>query len=216
LSALAPAVVLDFDGTICERDIGDEIADRFGPPGWRDLDRRVAAGEMTLLDMQRRVWPQVRGAREEVLAFVDEVARFRPGFEALVGVAAARGAPLVVASGGFDFYIERVLARLGPLRAAIEVVSNRAVFGRGGIEVDFPHRGRGCGRCAVCKGAVVEGFRAAGRRTIFCGDGGSDGCAAGRADLLFAVEGSPLARQCEARGVPHRTFASFEEVAREI
>ncbi len=220
--AAAPlALVLDFDGTIVDRDIGDEIADRFGPPDWREIDRRCAAGELALADMQRLVWPRVRGSPEEILAFVDEVARFRPGFEALVAAAAARAAPIVVASGGFDFYIERVLARLGPLRAALDVVSNRARFLDGGrIHVEFPHEraaaaARCALRCAVCKGAAVDRLRAGGaRRTIFCGDGGADACGAGRADVVFAVAGSRLARHCEARGIAHRTFASFDEVAR--
>lgn len=210
------ALVLDFDGTVVDRDIGDEIADRFGPSDWRELDRRCVTGEMALPDMQRLVWPRVTGGRDAILAFVDEVARFRPGFEALVARARERGARVVVASAGFDFYIDRILARLGPLRAAIEVISNRGRFleGAPGIDIDFPHaRSTTCAfRCAVCKGAVVDRMRGAGLRTIFCGDGGSDGCAAGRADVLYAVAGSRLARRCEEAGVPYRPFESFVEV----
>jgi 2-hydroxy-3-keto-5-methylthiopentenyl-1-phosphate phosphatase len=207
------AIVLDFDGTMVDRDIGDEIADRFGPPLWRELDRRAAAGELSLAELQRRVWPEVRGPREAILGWVDERARFRPGLEPMLERAAAGGRRIVVASGGFDFYIERVLGRLGPLRERIEVVANRGVLRQGRVEISFPHAGTGCGRCGVCKGMVLERVAAAGFWTAFCGDGGSDGCAIGRAGALFAVRGSRLARRCEEAGAPFTAFETFDEIA---
>ncbi len=221
------AVICDFDGTATTLDIGDEICRRFADPSWEDWDRRLQAGELTLPEAQERMWPLVRAARAEVLAYVRAIARLRPGFERFVReVSARRGARFVIASGGLAFYIEEVL---GPLRAAgldIEVLANEGRFveadgargdsGGGRIEISFPHRARlGCTAgygCAVCKGRVVDELRAASLRTTFIGDGRSDRCAAGRADALFAVEGSSLARWCAERAIPHRTFTSFDEV----
>jgi 2,3-diketo-5-methylthio-1-phosphopentane phosphatase len=206
------ALVLDFDGTIALRDIGDEVMDRFGPPGWRALDRELAAGRISLLEMQRRLWPAVRGEREAILAWVDERAELRAGLETLLRQGFAGGARVVVASGGFDFYIRRVLARLGSLGERIEVVANGGVLRGGAVEVNFAHAAASCGRCSVCKGAALAAIAAGGRRTVFCGDGGSDCCAIGRADRLFAVAGSRLAHRCAELGAAHTTFESFEEV----
>ena len=48
---------------------------------------------------------------------------------------------------------------------------------------------------------------------MFIGDGASDRCAIGRADRIFAVRGSLLARTCAARGVAHVDFDDFAEIA---
>lgn len=206
------ALVLDFDGTMVLRDIGDEVMDRFGPPGWRALDKLLGEGKISLLDMQRRLWPEVRGREDAILAWIDERAELRPGLEGLLARAAAGEARVVVASGGFDFYIRRVLARLGRVAEGIEVIANRGAFRDGALVVDFPHAAASCGRCSVCKGWAIGRLAAEGFRTVFCGDGGSDCCAAGRADALFAVAGSRLARYCAAQGAAHTPFTSFEEV----
>src|SRR5438445_538767 len=61
------ALILDFDGTIALCDVGDEIMDRFGPAGWRALDRELAEGKISLLEMQRRLWPLRRRRRRPAL-----------------------------------------------------------------------------------------------------------------------------------------------------
>ena len=115
--------------------------------------------------------------------------------------AARRGRrALWLASGGFDFYIEALLGRAARARSSA-ATSTRPASSKGGIEVDFPHAELACGRCAVCKGKVCDAARATGRPTVFVGDGASDRCAIGRADRIFAVRGSLLARACDERGI---------------
>jgi 2-hydroxy-3-keto-5-methylthiopentenyl-1-phosphate phosphatase len=129
--------------------------------------------------------------------------------DAFLDAAAGAGARLWLASGGFDFYIEAIL---GERLARFErVFFNRARFAGGGIELQF-HEGLGCDKCAVCKGRVCDAARAEGARVLFVGDGSSDRCAIGRADLLYAVSGSLLQRGCEARGVDYRAFTRFDEL----
>jgi len=209
------AFVCDFDGTAVLLDIGDEICRRFAPSAWDEFDRRLRAGELSLPEAQLRVWPLVRASEEAVLAYVDEIARFRDGFERFCGEAVARGVRVLVASGGLDFYVRRVLTRLGPLSPSIEVIANLGRFRGGSIEVEFPHRySLGCTRwgCAVCKGRVLRRLAEDGFETLFAGDGRSDRCAAGIAGRLFAVEDSPLARYCRAQGIACTSFRSFGEL----
>jgi 2-hydroxy-3-keto-5-methylthiopentenyl-1-phosphate phosphatase len=151
-----------------------------------------------------------RCSREEAVAFGREVGLVRTGFDGFLDAATGAGARLWLASGGFDFYIEAILGeRLGRFEHAF---FNRTRFVGDTIELEF-HQGLGCDRCAVCKGRVCERARAEGARVIFIGDGASDRCAIGKADLLCAVEGSMLARGCQERAVEHRSFADFAELA---
>jgi len=202
--------VLDFDGTVTTKDIGDEVCNRFAPPVWRDIDAEWVRNEISLPEAQRRMWSLARCTRDEAVAFGREVGTLRPGLDGFLDAAAQAGARLWLASGGFDFYIEAIL---GDRMARFErTFFNRTRFAAGSIELAF-HEGLSCDKCAVCKGRVCETARAEGARVLFVGDGASDRCAIGKADELFAVAGSLLARGCEARGVDYRPFTTFAELA---
>jgi 2,3-diketo-5-methylthio-1-phosphopentane phosphatase len=202
--------VLDFDGTITEKDIGDEVCERFAAPEWRDIDAAWVRNELTLPEAQRRVWALARAERPAVLAYAREVGGVRAGLDRLLDDAVRAGGEVWLASGGFDFYIEAILGeRLGRFQRAY---FNRAAFNGGGIEVSFPHDGLACARCAVCKGKVCDQARATGARVVFIGDGASDRCAIGRADALYAVRGSWLARACEERGAAYVPYSTFDEI----
>jgi 2,3-diketo-5-methylthio-1-phosphopentane phosphatase len=204
-------LVVDFDGTLTDKDVGDEICDRFSTPEWRELDAAWIRNEISLPEAQRRMWALARAEREEALAYAREIGHLRPGVDALLDAARRAGAALWLASGGFDFYIE---ALLGDRMAAFErAYFNTGRFVDGGIAIDFPHRDLACAACAVCKGKVCDLARAGGARVVFVGDGSSDRCAVGRADLLFAVRGSLLEQTCRERGADYRAFVDLNEVA---
>lgn len=205
-----PVIVLDFDGTVTQTDIGDEICDRFAPPAWREIDAAWLRHEISLPEAQRRMWALARAERPEALAYAREIGHLRPGLDALLDAARRDGAELWLASGGFDFYIEGLLGER--LAAFARRYFNATRFVDGRIEVEFPHAGLACARCAVCKGKVCDAARATGRPVVFIGDGASDRCAIGRADRLFAVAGSLLQRACDERGVACTPFSRFDEI----
>jgi 2,3-diketo-5-methylthio-1-phosphopentane phosphatase len=210
----SPVIVLDFDGTVTEKDIGDEVCDRFAPPEWRELDAAWVRHEISLPEAQRRMWALARAQRAEAVAYALTVGQIRRGLDRMLEAAARRGDELWLASGGFDFYIEAILgARLGQFTRRFY---NRTDFVDGRIVVEFPHEGIACARCAVCKGKVCDDARATGRPVVFIGDGSSDRCAIGRADRIFAVRGSLLARTCAERGVEHIAFDGFDEITERL
>lgn len=209
----APLVlVLDFDGTVTTRDIGDEVCGRFADPAWRAIDEAWVRGELSLPEAQQQMWALARCGRDEALQCAREVGALRPGLDAVLDALSGAGGAAWLASGGFDFYIEALLD--GRLARFQRAYFNRARFVEGRVAVEFPHAELACGRCAVCKGKVCDLARAAGARVIFVGDGASDRCAIGRADVLCAVEGSMLARACRERGADHVPIARLDEVVR--
>lgn len=209
-------LVCDFDGTAAQVDVGDAIVLRFASelrPRLDALHRQAAAGEIGIAELQERIWPDVRLEPDRLRGFLDVAVQPREGFTDLVAALLAAGGSVVIASGGFDLYIRHALERWFETPPAVRVFANelRIVYGR--ARVRFPHRGVvGCERCAVCKGAVLDRVRAEGHRVAFCGDGVSDGCALGRADRLFCVEGSRLHQLAATRGAAFETFTTFGEV----
>jgi 2,3-diketo-5-methylthio-1-phosphopentane phosphatase len=207
-------IVLDFDGTVTQKDIGDEICDRFAPPAWRDIDAAWVRNEISLPDAQRQMWGLARAERPEALAYAQKVGHLRPGLDGLFAAARQAGAALWLASGGFDFYIEAILG--SRLERFSRRYYNATRFGEGRIAVEFPHEAIACSRCAVCKGNVCDAARATGRPVVFIGDGSSDRCAIGRADQVFAVRGSLLARTCVERGAEYIGFDEFDEITERL
>jgi 2-hydroxy-3-keto-5-methylthiopentenyl-1-phosphate phosphatase len=208
--------VSDFDGTITTVDVGDEICRRGAPEAFAEFARRWDAGEFTLLEGQAWVWPRVPLTRPELLARVDEVARFRPGFEAFFEAAARRAVPFSVASNGFADYIDHVFARIPA--PAPRVFANRFEFlPEGGLRAVFPFVERyGCGACGVCKANIIKELKASGHRVAFIGDGSSDRHAAGHADHTFAVRGGSFERHLREVGAPFEPFEHFDKVRRAL
>src|SRR5262245_62134838 len=87
----AMILVLDFDGTLTTTDVGDDLCDRFAPPGWRDVDQQWVRGELSLPEAQRRMWGMARATRAQALDGARAVGRLRPGLDALLDAAEARG-----------------------------------------------------------------------------------------------------------------------------
>ena len=209
-----PVIVVDFDNTITTRDIGDEICDRFAPPAWRELDRAWLNREMSLPDAQVKIWAMVKATRDEAVAFTRSITSLRDGFADFATRARAQGIPLVLASGGFDFYIEPLL---GPLLDCFSAAYyNRADITPEGTTIEFADTALSCPKCAVCKGRIVERERIPGRTVVFVGDGASDRCAINVADTLYAVRGGNLEREAPEAGTQVRVFDSFLEVMKDL
>src|SRR5258706_4146790 len=102
-------LVLDFDGTVTEKDVGDEVCDRFARTEWRDIDAQWVRNEISLPDAQRLMWGMARCERDEAVAWAHAIGHLRPGLDAFLDAAERAGARLWLASGGFDFYIEAIL-----------------------------------------------------------------------------------------------------------
>lgn len=222
-------VLVDFDGTLAEADIGNRFFHRFtrDEKKWSEL-----------IDD----WKQERLSARQCLAFecaltdVEEAAalEFFDGFSLAPGavefLAAARstGHEVVVASDGLEIYVSRLLSRAGleiPFsanRVRFEPPGPLPEYASGGPSVPLPD-GRiaaarpgapaGCGRCGNCKGAILEAALAGGAgRTILVGDGYSDRCAAAVAEVVYAKD--DLLGYCRQRGIPARAFTALEDVAR--
>ncbi len=208
---LALILVLDFDGTITEKDIGDEVCDHFADPSWKDIDAAWVRNEISLPEAQRRMWALAKAHREEAVAYAQSVGHRRPGLDALLCEVERQGGETWLASGGFDFYVEALLG--SDVQRLSRRYYNATTFEGGRIAVDFPHTDLACERCAVCKGKVCDLAHTVARRVVFVGDGSSDRCAIGRADRLFAVEGGILDQHCRKLAAEATRFTRFDEVA---
>jgi 2-hydroxy-3-keto-5-methylthiopentenyl-1-phosphate phosphatase len=202
-----PSLVLDFDGTVTEIDLLDEIAGRFGDPAvYREVEDQLLSGRITLRECIEREFAPVRTPLEEVVEWVLREVRVRPGLDELTELAAARGWRTLVVSSGFHELIEPVLAREG---VELEVHANRLDPDPAGWRVLWrdsrvcPVCGQPCKRASLPSGPVV-----------YVGDGYSDRCAALASSRVFAVKG--LARYLDDQGHPYERFGDLMDIARAL
>jgi 2-hydroxy-3-keto-5-methylthiopentenyl-1-phosphate phosphatase len=193
-------LVLDWDGTCTEVDSLHMVLEEFGD---REIYGRVEGlllrGEISYRELMEREFATVRVELDEVVAFLVEHARLRPGFHEL----AEAYDPLLLSSG-FHELIEPLLARE---RVELEVRANRIEPRPDGWVV----RWRDGAACAVCGDHCKRSGLPAGE-LVFVGDGYSDRCAARAATRVFARDG--LARYLEREGTPFEGFDDLRDVLR--
>ena len=208
--AVPVSFLIDYDGTISSRDVGDELMDRF------------VADQATVAAKDRDYDAGLVGSRElmrwdmEVLprdaALLRSTAASLPhdrSFPAFVAAVQARGAAVEIVSDGLGFYVASNLHRLSPELAELPLATNEnRVDGPDGMT--FPYGHPACFVCGTCKRERVRAHQVGGRVVVFIGDGTSDRYAAHHADVVFAK--GPLAAWCAEVGHPFTAWDSFAEI----
>jgi 2-hydroxy-3-keto-5-methylthiopentenyl-1-phosphate phosphatase len=202
-------IVVDFDGTVTEEDLLDEIASRFGDPAvYQEVEDGLDEGRMPLREVITREFEPVTKPLEEIVRWELDTVRVRSGFRELVQLAEERGWRMVIVSSGFHELIEPILEREG---VEVELHANRVDPRPEGWRVLWQYD-ESCDSCGEsCKRSIVKEFGGEGE-IVYVGDGYSDRCAAEASHRVFATKG--LARYLDEQGVPYERFDDFHDVAR--
>ncbi|MDX2201662.1 MAG: MtnX-like HAD-IB family phosphatase [Hyphomicrobiaceae bacterium] len=204
-------VFVDFDGTIVPCDATDLILESFARDEWRDVERDWQAGKIGSRECMTRQVALLRASQSQVLDKIAEIEVDR-GFSTFVAECDRLGIDMTVVSDGFDFVIERVLKNAG--HPNLRVRANHLEHAGGDLwRVTFPHARSECRVLAGnCKCSFTEPH--AKSIKVVIGDGRSDFCIAGRADLVFAK--GTLLKLCQANGTTHFAFNDFFAVTRQF
>jgi 2,3-diketo-5-methylthio-1-phosphopentane phosphatase len=185
----------------------DTVFDHLAPPDWRAIGGAVRATGGTRASIPVEVG-LCRATRSDFERVVREKVALRPGFRELLTLCRERNWEFTILSEGFGLHIRTVLQREG--LGGLRFYSNDLVFVDGRIEVKQHDLNPDCGRCGNCKRSYVRGYKAAGCRVVYIGDGITDFCPAKEADLVLAK--GVLARYCEREGVGYAPFQDFHDV----
>jgi 2,3-diketo-5-methylthio-1-phosphopentane phosphatase len=206
-------VLCDFDGTISLQDVTDTLLERFGRPGWRELEARWERGEIGSRECMKGQVALLDMGVDEFSRHLESIA-IDPHFAAFVDGARALGVPVQVVSDGIEQAIVQVLARHGLQR--LPVLANRLVqAGARAWRLESPHASPRCERASgncKCERLAEQRPLMGGvhGRVLYVGDGASDFCVSGKADFVLAKD--RLVDHCRARGMPFAPYAHFGEV----
>ncbi|GAA4336081.1 MtnX-like HAD-IB family phosphatase [Pigmentiphaga soli] len=198
----------DFDGTISVEDVTDMLLGRFGMPGWQALETAWERGEIgSRACMQGQVALLDMGA-EELDAQLRTV-EIDPSFPDFVAAAQELGIAVQVVSDGLDRAIRDVLGRHG--LGHLPVIANRLLPAGGRRwRLESPWASPACARASGnCKCERLAEQQAVRGRVLYVGDGSSDFCVSGKADLVLAKH--RLIDHCRAHAIAHVPFADFRE-----
>jgi 2-hydroxy-3-keto-5-methylthiopentenyl-1-phosphate phosphatase len=192
-------LVLDWDGTVTERDTLWMALDAFGDRDvFAQVEGALERGELSYRELMELEFATVTAPLADVVAFLLAEIRIRPGFNELV-----RAQQPLVLSSGFHELIEPLLEREG---VSVEVRANRLDPRPGGWRVVW----RDPEPCPVC-GDLCKRRSLPPGPIAYAGDGYSDRCAALTADLIFARDG--LADWLAGQGVAFEPFDDLYELA---
>ena len=208
-----PIVFCDFDGTVTQVDVTDQILTQLAHPSWREIEQEWMTGSIGSRECLERQIALVDAAAKELDAVVDGVL-IDPHFAGFCKFARQKRWPVYILSDGFDYVIRRILKRSGLER---DFRSGSSLFASGlrlagrRLTPSFPHSPEPCEHgCATCKAALIGRLREGRQPVIFVGDGMSDRFAVELADVVFAKR--HLLAYCRERSVACHPFETFKDV----
>ncbi|MEX0602095.1 MAG: MtnX-like HAD-IB family phosphatase, partial [Bacteroidota bacterium] len=205
-------VFCDFDGTVAEEDVGNRLFSTFGGTAAEDAVRRLLSGMITAQECLRLECSLIRNlSAGEFAAWVDGF-RLDPEFSAFVRFCEELQVPIHILSDGLDLYVGRMLKNEGLER--IPFFANHGEFvsqnGRVTLVPTFPYRDAECDQCGNCKRNHLATLSGDEDVVVYVGDGISDRCAVGYADIVFARD--DLIPYCQSKNITYHTFRHFGDV----
>lgn len=202
-------VFLDFDGTISQNDVGDEIVRAFG--SFEPLHSELLEGKMSVAQYySRAVESFVPSTTPAALTAFSLEQELDPGIGPLLRWLNATSIPTYIVSDGFDVYIRPLLAMIDGA-GSIPIYCNKLDWNGKAFTPSFPGASESCSCfCASCKRNAIISNIALEDVVIYIGDGKSDTCAVQYADIVFAK--GTLAAFCTAEGIPFHHYRSLSDV----
>jgi len=203
------AVLSDFDGTVTLNDTFQNVLEKFSHGDWRAVDDQYVKGEITLEECLRRQGGMVRASKPQILKELDQVTKFRPGFNNLTEYCKTNRYPLILVSAGLDFVIKHFLTREN-LMDKVQLSAAVAKCTPTGIKFDFLKLKDN--RSMNFKDDAVRYYKTRADTVAYIGDGRWDLHALRNADLRFAIKNSKLSELCKEQEIQATIVSDFKEI----
>jgi 2,3-diketo-5-methylthio-1-phosphopentane phosphatase len=204
---------IDFDGTLSQQDVGEEIFNEFGD------ERQVKKIIDDLLSdkiSSKQSWFElcnsVSSISENELNKFLETMLIESTFPSFQEYCKEQNFEIYVLSDGFDFYIDRILKNNNI--DGLVVYANHLEITEGKLIPSFPYYDDASFSSANCKRNHILNHSSEDDFTVFIGDGNSDKEVVEYCDFVFAKD--DLLKFCEKERITFFPFKNFDDVIKKI
>jgi phosphoserine phosphatase len=185
-------LAMDMDSTLITIECIDELGDLAGRKGEiAAITEQAMRGEIEYRESLRRRVAALAGLPEASLRTIyEERLKLTPGADALIAACKQHGVKLLLVSGGFTFFTERLKARLGidhTISNVLEVKGGKLTGALVGDIVDADAK-------AVKFRQVMKTLNATKEQAVAIGDGANDLKMMSEAGISVAFRAKPLVR----------------------
>lgn len=211
-------VFIDFDGTITREDVGDAMFERFGGERCRTIVAEYRQGQLSAVDCFRRESEACGIVEIDSLNMFLDRCEIDRTFIDFVSFCDLNGLVSCILSDGMDYYIRWILERHG--LGHVQTFSNVLRFeetgeqGKARFRPEFPYRDEVCDRCACCKRNHLATLSADDDIIVYVGEGYSDRCPAGYADIVFAKD--ELLTYCQSANISFFEYVTFADITERL
>lgn len=201
--------VSDFDGTITTKDTLYTFFEKYATDEWTIVEEQWKEGKISSKECLIKEFSLVPNLSETLINEFISTIEIDSGFINFNKKRIEKGIDFIVVSDGCDYFINKVLSANGI--SDFKIISNHGEFANGKFKMSFPNDYVGCKNDAgTCKCKVLNDLRKEYDKIYYIGDGVSDFCVAGKADILYA-KGNLLkhCRDINMDCIPFNTFGDI-------
>ncbi len=210
-------IFCDFDGTISTNDVWINTISRFvsDKQKFNSILEELNSGEIGTRETGIRQLELVENFSTEKLSkyLIDE--SIDEHFKDFVDFCIANDFKLNILSGGWDYYINNILKRE---KIFVETYSTKMLWDEntGKLETEFTYGDDYCTLCETCKrNILINGTNDLDNEiSVYIGDGSSDFCVSGFADIVFAK--GRLASYCWKNNITYFEYKNFLDIKNKI
>lgn len=201
-------LLLDFDGTITKEDTCVAMLNEFATEDWKRLDELWASGELTTRQCADETFKLMNFTRDQLFEYLQTL-YIDEYFDDLIDICDEKSIEVIIVSDGYNFNINTIIDSKSKYKPVI--YSNTMEFDeKDNCILGFPNYNQNCGKCGTCKTNIYNEYKKDCDQIIYVGDGYSDRCVAGKADIVFAK--SSLKAYCIEKNISYRDYNSFKDV----
>ena len=199
----------DFDGTITTKDGLYSFIETYAQKGWEKVEQDWVDGKIDSKECLTEEFKLVPNLSEELISEFIRTLSIDESFVDFYKKIVEKNVDFYIVSDGIDYFINRILKKYG--LENIKIISNHGEFRGEFFEISFPNDSQNCiNNAGTCKCKVISDLKKEYEKIIYIGDGVSDYCAAGKADVLFAK--SRLLDYCGEKGIKCLSYNTFEDI----
>lgn len=200
---------IDFDGTVTTKDTVAAMVASFAGEGWQKLNQKWENKEISTEECARRTLELFDTDMAELGKLLNTIV-IDDYFLEFLKLCENLEYKVYILSDGYDFNIKSILGRY---KIHIPYYCNKLLYSdHFDIECSYPNES--CGKCGTCKTNLMRQLQESGCQSVYIGDGYSDTCPAGHADIVFAK--SSLLKFCQQNGIKAIAFENFSDIIRRI